>query len=895
MSRPFPLKLVLLALAFSRLCPGLPAAGRTLVVNNSSNNVTVFDLQTNSSLGTIPVGNAPTEVYFSSDNRLGYVPNYNSNSVSVLDLEHQIVTATIPVGVGPSALILSRNDRIGYVVNSGSNDLTVFDSLTQTVIETISVGVTPVSINISSDGLHLFIANQDSNSVTVVDTSSRRVTATIPVGSQPNQVGLTPDNRLAYAVNTGSGSVSVIDTVTFSVVATIAVGNNPVGLAFSNDGQFGYVTNRGSNTVSKIDVPQNAVLSTIPVGSQPVGIALSGDGRYAYVSNSGSANVTVFDTQDAANSELIPVGQSPFSIVFEPDESYVYVTNLGSNTVSVIDTNTDRVVKTAGVGTSPVQFAFLQAPTVLGISQDQGPVGGGTALQIIGHGFVEGVRVEFGGSLATVEAFSPHALRVITGSHGPGTVEVNVVNPDNASDSLPQAFTFRGGPLNFQLVFPSSLDTAAFRTNLGLNNLSGSSVNVKVSLVGSGGTTQGSQTYAVPPGGLNQIGDINRKLLAQGNVTDSSGSLVVEASQPISGFVSVIDNVSQDPSLEVPFRTGDSTLLIPSVTNRGAFRSDLVVRNLSSSSTTLQLTARDTAGNVVATRSNLFVPGRGMFETSNILGFLGATDQFGPLEVRSATGQSLTATSRVYSDNPGGGTNGGFLEGQPLAAGRSLYVPFVIDTASFRTNLGLNNPGTLSSRVAVFLYGQNGELLASGTTSVPAGGMTQINSIVRKLLSNAGLVDLAAVPDPGTPAEKTGYLHILSSRPLVAWASQIDNSNNDPSLELARPYGFVKLLLPSSTNRGLFRSTLALLNTRTSAAQVQIVARNTDGNQQASTTVAVPPNGLLSEDDILTSLGLTDTFGPLEVEVTNGIPLIAISRVYSTNGTSAFFESRPVD
>jgi hypothetical protein len=57
----------------------------------------------------------------------------------------------------------------------------------------------------------------------------------------------------------------------------------------------------------------------------------------------------------------------------------------------------------------------------------------------------------------------------------------------------------------------------------------------------------------------------------------------------------------------------------------------------------------------------------------------------------------------------------------------------------------------------------------------------------------------------------------------------------------------------------------------------------------------IPPNGLFSESDILTSLGLSEQFGPLEIDVTNGIPVMAVSRVYSSNGTSAFFETRPFD
>ena len=78
-------------------------------------------------------------------------------------------------------------------------------------------------------------------------------------------------------------------------------------------------------------------------------------------------------------------------------------------------------------------------------------------------------------------------------------------------------------------------------------------------------------------------------------------------------------------------------------------------------------------------------------------------------------------------------------------------------------------------------------------------------------------------------------------------------------------------------------------------ASIEIISRNTSGGVQGTRSLILPPNALFSENDILSSLNLSGAFGPLEINVTNGIPVIAISRVYSNNGTSAFFESRPVD
>ena len=883
---------VFLCLVWAACSPHGFAAALTYVVNNGAGSVTAFDLQTNSVVATIPVGAGPTEIYFAPSNRLGYVTNEASNTISVIDLTTQNVRATIPVGTSPVAMLLSSNGRYGYVVNAGSNDLTVIDTADNTVLSTIPLGTTPVSINISNNGLYLYVANQDGNGVTVVSTADLSVLATIPVGASPNQVGLTPDNRQAWSINTGSGDVTVIDTETLSVLRTISVGNNPVGLVFSIDGQFAYVTNRASNTVSQINVAQGNVTRTFNVGPGPVGITLSGDGRYAYVSNSGSNTVTVFDTTNPNNSDSVTVGQAPFSIQFDPNENFVYVTNLNSSSVSVINTNTDTVVKTTPVGTSPVQMAFLNSPTILAVSQDTGRSNGGTSLQIVGRGFVEGVAVDFGGSAATVDIFSPFVLRVTTGNHSPGTVNVNVANPDQSSDSLPLAFTYQPGSPAYQVVFPASLDSAAYRTNLGLNNLSGSSGTATVSLVGSAGNVLGTQTYPLPVKGLNQIANINRDLGGAG----ASGALVVSANQPVSGFASIIDNVSQDGSIEVATRSGDTRLLIPSVTNFGAFRSNLVIKNLSSFAASVDLTARDTSGVVTASRSALDIPAGGSFASDDILTLLGVSERFGPLEIHSTNGASVVANSRVYSGAPVGGTNGGFLEGQSMnQAATSLFVPFVIDTAEFRTNLGLNNTSSSPARVTVLFINKMGILQASGTTSVAGGGMTQINAVLRKLLNNPSKFDLVAVSDPGVPANQEGYLQIIFSQPLIAWASQIDNATNDPSLETGRRLGFAKLWLSSSTNVGLFRSTLAILNTQAVEANIEIVSRDTSGGVQGSRSLILPPNALFSENDILSSLGLSGAFGPLEINVTNGIPVIAISRVYSSNGTSAFFESRPVD
>ena len=116
-------------------------------------------------------------------------------------------------------------------------------------------------------------------------------------------------------------------------------------------------------------------------------------------------------------------------------------------------------------------------------------------------------------------------------------------------------------------------------------------------------------------------------------------------------------------------------MLIPSVTNFGAFRSNLVIKNLSGFAASLDLTARDTSGGITASRSALDILPGGSFASDDILTFLGASKRFGPLEIQSTNGASVVANSRVYSGAPVGGTNGGFLEGQSTSQAASRCLP----------------------------------------------------------------------------------------------------------------------------------------------------------------------------------------------------------------------------
>jgi hypothetical protein len=104
--------------------------------------------------------------------------------------------------------------------------------------------------------------------------------------------------------------------------------------------------------------------------------------------------------------------------------------------------------------------------------------------------------------------------------------------------------------------------------------------------------------------------------------------------------------------------------------------------------------------------------------------------------------------------------------------------------------------------------------------------------------------------------------------------------------------------LKSSANTN-FRSTLAIVNPNTSPASVEIAAREGSATNNGAVTgtrvVTIPGNGHFVSENILSEIGATSLFGPIELRSLTGVPIIAVSRVYSVTGnTSGFFSAQPL-
>ena len=328
------------------------------------------------------------------------------------------------------------------------------------------------------------------------------------------------------------------------------------------------------------------------------------------------------------------------------------------------------------------------------------------------------------------------------------------------------------------------------RTNVGLLNTSATSAaNVTMTLFSSSGQQVGNPlTISVGidsrTGCSNQINTIVQRLRGSAGLTE--GYIRMSSTQPIIAWASKIENGTDDPSFQagVGAASSDSQesrsdvgtrLLVASAAYSDVFASTLVVLNMDSQPNSITITAYDAGGNPLAPPLTTTLPVAGQFRSSNILQQLGAAlGSFGPIKIESSSNQLLSAVSEVKSSH---GFSGFFPAVNVEAGWTEGFILEAMDwgsrgtRATYRTNLGLNGVGPGPTNVSITLFNDSGQQVGNPLkTTVAANGLTQLDHIVERLRGSAPVTE--------------GYLRIVSSQPIIAWASKIDNGTNDPSIQL---------------------------------------------------------------------------------------------------------------
>jgi YVTN family beta-propeller protein len=177
-----------------------------ITINPSSNKlymshgtqVNILDKITGDSLGVIANTNGVHGIAFINDLQKGYTSNGKTNDVTVFDLNTNAIITKIATGENPDAIFYEEFAKRIITCNGRSKDLSIIDPSTNKVIATIPVGGKPETA-VSDNAGNVFVNVEDKNEIVKIDISNNKVVAHWSIAPGEEPTGLAIDiktNRL---------------------------------------------------------------------------------------------------------------------------------------------------------------------------------------------------------------------------------------------------------------------------------------------------------------------------------------------------------------------------------------------------------------------------------------------------------------------------------------------------------------------------------------------------------------------------------------------------------------------------------------------------------------------------------------------------------------------------
>ncbi len=310
--------------------------------------------------------------------------------------------------------------------------------------------------------------------------------------------------------------------------------------------------------------------------------------------------------------------------------------------------------------------------------------------------------------------------------------------------------------------------------------------------------------------------------------------------------------------------------------NSSIWRTDLGLFNPEAGTAHVEVRFHGVSGITSSTWEVL--PG-GQLILEDVVGLLGGSGN-GALEV--LTDREIKVTSRTYNLVAAaaacyaGGTLGQGFGSWPsrdtLLAGESAWLPQLVETAAYRTNISFTNTGAAHVRLTLRLYDETGRLLATSTVELEPGQWTQQD---RAFFQLAGRSDIVRGYAKVTVEEGSG---------VIVVGSVVDNITNDPTtIPMVKVDGAgatTSWVLVGShangANDSRWRTDLGILNVSSGQATVTVRVHAPGGVLEASFTVGSGDQSILTD-----VVGMVSFSGSAAIEVVSDRPVVVSSRTYN--------------
>lgn len=401
-----------------------PDGTRLLAVNTPAGRLSVFDISNGlpNLISEIPVGLEPVSVAARNDNE-AWVVNWLSDSVSVVNLTTGNVVGTIDVGDEPTDVVFAGKDgEKAFVCVSGLAQVKVFNaSMPATRPQEIDIrGKQPRSLSRDRAGERVFVSVFESGNQTTIVSADKvkeaggppkpKIKKSKKIPPAPETGLIVKWNGAGWADDRGNThwsqfipyTLADVDLVIIDASAPTpqvarevrGVGTHVGNAAYDAQANRLYIANleshneirfepalRGrfqSQRVSILDLQPGVSTAAavdlnphidfnVPEGSKkerqkslalPSDIARGADGTI-YVAAMGSAKIGVLDPSGNVR-DRINVGQGPTGLALDEARGRLFVLNRFDNSLSVIDTATRSEIGQVSVGLNPEPVEVIE-------------------------------------------------------------------------------------------------------------------------------------------------------------------------------------------------------------------------------------------------------------------------------------------------------------------------------------------------------------------------------------------------------------------------------------------------------------------------------------------------------------------------------------------------------
>ena len=182
----------------------------------------------------VPIGKAPSHVWFSADSRYAFVTLQDSDEIAAIDLDKQEVAWKMKVGKQPAGIVVTPDDRLVLVGIMGEDYVEAIDWRERRTVARIRTGKGAHNFRGLGDRRHVFVSNRVENTVSKIDMTTLKVVDTFAVPGGPDCMEVTADGRQLWVTSRFLKQVSVVDLEQRKMTRAIPVGRSPHGIYFHN-------------------------------------------------------------------------------------------------------------------------------------------------------------------------------------------------------------------------------------------------------------------------------------------------------------------------------------------------------------------------------------------------------------------------------------------------------------------------------------------------------------------------------------------------------------------------------------------------------------------------------------------------------------------------------------